>query len=153
MALTLEDAVTTQSASFAGPKLIVIYNDFVARVALEVVDSSWCKQQLRVKSADSRTTALSSNEGASGQPLFTFASFCVNLSIQSEPFYFSLSKSSRHDSEKLRKGSIAFAVIIGRRSANVIFGSEYERTISCATFSASSITFGDDSERILLIKA
>jgi len=41
------------------------YNDFVARVALEVVDSSWWKQQLRVKSAGSRTTALSSNEGAS----------------------------------------------------------------------------------------
>ena len=51
------------------------YNDFVARVALEVVDSSWCKQQLRVKSAGSRTTALSSNEGASGQPLFAFALF------------------------------------------------------------------------------
>jgi hypothetical protein len=27
------------------------YNDFVARVALEVVDGSWWKQQLRVKSA------------------------------------------------------------------------------------------------------
>jgi hypothetical protein len=27
------------------------YNDLVARVALEVVDSSWWKQQLRVKSA------------------------------------------------------------------------------------------------------
>ena len=36
------------------------YNDFVARVALEVVDSAWWKQQLRVKSADSRATALSS---------------------------------------------------------------------------------------------
>ena len=30
------------------------YNDFVARVALEVVDSSWWKQQLRVKSAGQR---------------------------------------------------------------------------------------------------
>jgi hypothetical protein len=30
------------------------YNDFVARVALEVVDSAWWKQQLRVKSAGSR---------------------------------------------------------------------------------------------------
>lgn len=29
------------------------YNDFVARVALEVVDSAWWKQQLRVKSAGS----------------------------------------------------------------------------------------------------
>ncbi len=51
------------------------YNDFVARVALEVVDSSWCKQQLRVKSAGSAgaETALSSNDGASRQPLFAFA--------------------------------------------------------------------------------
>jgi len=49
------------------------YNDFVARVALEVVDSSWWKQQLRVKSAGSRTTALSPNEGVSRQPLFAFA--------------------------------------------------------------------------------
>ena len=47
------------------------YNDFVARVALEVVDSSWCKQQLRVKSAGSRTTALPSNEEASRQPYST----------------------------------------------------------------------------------
>jgi hypothetical protein len=30
------------------------YNDFVARVALEVVDSAWWKQQLRLKSAGSR---------------------------------------------------------------------------------------------------
>jgi hypothetical protein len=74
------------------------YNDFVARVALEVVDGWWWKHQLRVKSADNRTTALSSNEGGWGQPLFTFASFCVNLSIQSQPIYFSLSNSSRHDS-------------------------------------------------------
>jgi hypothetical protein len=44
------------------------YNDFVARVALEGVDGWWWKHQLLVKSADSRTTALSSNEGASGQP-------------------------------------------------------------------------------------
>ena len=68
--------------------------------------------------------------------------------IESQVSYFSFSNSSRHDSEKLRKGSIAFAVIIGRRSANVMFGSGYDRTISCATFSASSITFVDDSERI-----
>ena len=45
------------------------YNDFVARVALEVVDSAWWKQQLRVKSAGSGKTALSSNERASRQPL------------------------------------------------------------------------------------
>jgi hypothetical protein len=48
----------------------------VARVALEVVDSSWWKQQLRVKSAGSGTTALSWNEGASRQPLFAFAFLC-----------------------------------------------------------------------------
>jgi hypothetical protein len=35
------------------------YNNFVARVALEVVDSAWWKQQLRVKSAGS--AGLSSN--------------------------------------------------------------------------------------------
>jgi hypothetical protein len=40
------------------------YNDFVERVALEVVDSAWWKLQLRVKSAGSDKTALSSNEGA-----------------------------------------------------------------------------------------
>jgi len=37
------------------------YNNFVARVALEVVDGAWWKQQLRVKSAGSRTSALSSS--------------------------------------------------------------------------------------------
>ena len=34
-------------------KRINHYNDFVARVALEVVDSAWWKRQLRVKSAGS----------------------------------------------------------------------------------------------------
>jgi hypothetical protein len=37
------------------------YNNFVARVALEVVDGSWWKQQVRVKSAGSGATALSSS--------------------------------------------------------------------------------------------
>jgi hypothetical protein len=37
------------------------YNNFVARVALEVVDGSWWKHQLRVKTAGNRTTALPSN--------------------------------------------------------------------------------------------
>jgi hypothetical protein len=51
-------------------------NDFVARVALEVVDSAWWKQQLRVKSAGGGTTALSSsNQGASWQPLFSFGHY------------------------------------------------------------------------------
>jgi len=71
---------------------------------------------------------------------------------QREPFYFSPSNPSRHDSAKLRKGSIALAMIIGRRSANVLFVSGYDRTISCATFSASTIIFGDDNERIRLTK-
>ena len=43
------------------------YNKFVARVALEVVDSAWWKQQLRVKSAGSGTFTLSSlNKGHRG---------------------------------------------------------------------------------------
>jgi hypothetical protein len=41
------------------------YNNFVARVALEVVDSAWWKQKLRVKSAGSRKTLLSPNDRAS----------------------------------------------------------------------------------------
>jgi|HubBroStandDraft_4_1064222.scaffolds.fasta_scaffold27779_3 hypothetical protein len=47
-------------------KRINRYNDFVARVALEVVDTSGWKQQLRVKRAGSGKTALSSNESAAG---------------------------------------------------------------------------------------
>jgi hypothetical protein len=57
------------------------YNDFVARVALEVVDTWWWKQQLRVKSAGSGTTALSSNEGASRLREFLF-----QLSFRSSRF-------------------------------------------------------------------
>jgi hypothetical protein len=49
------------------------YNDFVARVALEAVDSAWWKQQLRVKSAGSGKPAFSSNDRASRWPLFAFA--------------------------------------------------------------------------------
>jgi len=55
------------------------YNNFVARVALEIVDGLWWKHQLRVKSAGSRTTALSSNEGASGSRYSPSHSFCANL--------------------------------------------------------------------------
>jgi hypothetical protein len=40
------------------------YNDFVARVALEVVDSAWWKWQLRVKSAGQRETGLAHIVGA-----------------------------------------------------------------------------------------
>src|ERR1700689_5626670 len=58
-------------ASLFRAKRINHCNDFVARVALEVVDSFRWKQQLRVKSAGSRTTALPSNEEASRQPYST----------------------------------------------------------------------------------
>jgi hypothetical protein len=73
MALTLEDAVTTQSASFSGLRESIIATTSWQRVALEVVDSVWWKQQVRVKSAGSGTTAFSLNEGASRRPLFAFA--------------------------------------------------------------------------------
>ena len=62
-------------------------NDFVARVALEVVDSSWWKQQLRVKSAGSRTTALSSNEGG-------IAAAVIRLRVVSVPTFFRSSRFS-----------------------------------------------------------
>jgi hypothetical protein len=51
------------------------YNDFVARVALEVVDSAWWKQRLRVKSAGSPKTLLSPNERTSPQSSFGYTSF------------------------------------------------------------------------------
>jgi hypothetical protein len=41
------------------------YNNFVARVALEVVDSAWWKQQL-LKSAGIGTSALSSSHKGHG---------------------------------------------------------------------------------------
>jgi hypothetical protein len=44
-------------------------NDFVARVALEVVDSSWWKQQLRVKSAGSGTVLAQREMEKRGSPL------------------------------------------------------------------------------------
>ena len=57
------------------------YNDFVARVALEVVDSEWWKQQLRVKTAGQRNNSLVIDKGASRQPLFAFAYFqCQSFS-------------------------------------------------------------------------
>jgi hypothetical protein len=43
----------TADANLFREKINSDYNNFVARVALEVVDSSWWKQQLRVKSAGS----------------------------------------------------------------------------------------------------
>jgi hypothetical protein len=70
--MVARDGVEPPTPAFSA-KINSDYNNFVARVALEVVDGSWWKHQLRVKSAGSRTTALSSNEGASGQPLFAFA--------------------------------------------------------------------------------
>jgi hypothetical protein len=51
----------------------------MARVALEVVDSVWWKQQLRVKSAGSETTALSSTRGHRGSHYSLSCTFCANL--------------------------------------------------------------------------
>jgi hypothetical protein len=70
-------------ASLFRAKINSDYNDFVARVALEVVDSSWWKQQLRVKSAGSGTTALSWNEGASRlrKALFQLSFRCSRFSL------------------------------------------------------------------------
>jgi hypothetical protein len=47
--------------------------DFVARVALEAVDSAGWKQQLRVKSAGQQNNSLVLDKGVSRQPLFAFA--------------------------------------------------------------------------------
>jgi hypothetical protein len=44
------DRVEPPTPAFSG-QINSDYNEFVARVALEVVDSSWWKQQLGVKSA------------------------------------------------------------------------------------------------------
>src|ERR1700693_3545041 len=65
----------------------------------------------------------------------------VNLPlIESQVCYFSFSNSSRHDSEKLRRGSIALAVIIGRRSANVVFCSGYDREMRCVGNSVADLS-------------
>ena len=48
------DGVEPPTPAFSGPELTVINDNFVARVALEVVDSPWGKRQLRVKSAGQR---------------------------------------------------------------------------------------------------
>jgi hypothetical protein len=53
-------SVNRRTPSLFRVKINSDYNDFVARVALEVVDSAWWKQRLRVKSAGSGTTVLSS---------------------------------------------------------------------------------------------
>src|SRR5258708_2957003 len=45
------DSLAMVERSLFRAKINSDYNDFVARVALEVVDSAWWKQQLRVKSA------------------------------------------------------------------------------------------------------
>jgi hypothetical protein len=58
--MVARDGVEPPTPAFS-EKINSDYNNFVARVALEVVDSSWWKQKLRVKSAGSRTTALLSN--------------------------------------------------------------------------------------------
>jgi hypothetical protein len=50
-------------ASLFKAKRINHCNDFVARVALEVVDSAWWKQQLRVKSAGQQSNSLVIDKG------------------------------------------------------------------------------------------
>jgi hypothetical protein len=47
--MVARDGVEPPTPAFSG--INSDCNDFVARVALEVVDSAWWKQQLRVKSA------------------------------------------------------------------------------------------------------
>ena len=54
-------------------------NDFVARVALEVVDSAWWKQQLRVKSAGSVTLPSRRMRGHRGGRYSPSRTFCANL--------------------------------------------------------------------------
>jgi hypothetical protein len=51
--MVARDGVEPPTPAFS-VKINSDYNDFVARVALEVVDSEWWKQQLRVKSAGSK---------------------------------------------------------------------------------------------------
>jgi hypothetical protein len=48
--MVARDGVEPPTPAFSA-KINSDYNDFVARVALEVVDSAWWKRQLRVKSA------------------------------------------------------------------------------------------------------
>jgi hypothetical protein len=64
---------TCRTPAFSGLRESIIATTSWQRVALEVVDSVWWKQQVRVKSAGSGTTAFSLNEGASRRPLFAFA--------------------------------------------------------------------------------
>jgi hypothetical protein len=70
--MVARDGVEPPTPAFSA-KINSEYNDFVARVALEVVDSAWWKQELRVKSAGSGTTTLPSNERASWHLLFAVA--------------------------------------------------------------------------------
>jgi hypothetical protein len=57
--MVARDGVEPPTPAFSG--INSDYNNFVARVALEVVDGASWKQQLRVKSAGSGTSALSSS--------------------------------------------------------------------------------------------
>lgn len=52
------------------------YNNFVARVALEVVDSAWWKRQLRIKSAGQRNTRLVFYKGGIAWPAWAGALSC-----------------------------------------------------------------------------
>src|SRR6476646_2342238 len=69
--MVARDGVEPPTPAFSG-KNESDYNNFVARVALEVVDGAWWKQQLRVKSAGSGTSVLSSSNKGMAAALFSF---------------------------------------------------------------------------------
>jgi hypothetical protein len=103
MALTLEEAVTTQSAFLFRAKRINHCNDFVARVALEVVDSSWWKQQLRVKSAGSGIAVVITQCHAVLVPTALSAAVAL-ISARSARSVGSSQPHSRRIAEQLPKG-------------------------------------------------
>ena len=63
--MVARDGVEPPTPAFSG-KNESDYNNFVARVALEVVDGALWKQQLRVTNAGSGTSALSSSHKGHG---------------------------------------------------------------------------------------
>jgi len=79
-------SVNRRTPSLFRAKRINHCNDFVARVALEVVDSSLWKQQLRVKSAGSGKTAISSNEGASRAAVIRLREFLCQPGVRGNRF-------------------------------------------------------------------
>ena len=73
------EGVEPPDASLFRAKINSDYNDFVARVALQVVDSVWWKQQRRVKSAGSERPALSSNRQFIAGHSSPSRGFCAKL--------------------------------------------------------------------------